>query len=144
MAKHNRNITAAKQGPLARIEQSEVFDDNLLPEAEEIAKLHVIDPNILPWLKSRAEKEQDFRHKGYTDRVKLVNDHNCREHNTVRYGLTIYFALVFSAGIASFFLLREGHEVQGSMFGGAAAILALAVLIKKPTAAPIINNNQKI
>jgi uncharacterized membrane protein len=131
MGKHQRNIKAAKGGNLQRFEQSEVFDDNLLPDANEIEKLHLIDPDIIHWLKNRAEKEQDFRHKAYENRTVLVDKSNRRDHNTSRLALIIYFLLVLSCVAASFFLIREGHRLQGSIFGGAAALLALAVLITR-------------
>jgi len=72
----------AKQSRRAQVSHSknhqdhiveEVFDDNLLPDASEIKKLSELDPNIVQWLKERAEKEQDFRHKTYTSRIKLFS-----------------------------------------------------------------------
>jgi len=131
MAKHQRQVKAAQNRDLARLEQTEVFDDNLLPEASEIEKLSVIDSNILQWLKERAAKEQDFRHGAYEKRLKVLSNDSQREHNTVRYALTIYFLLVGGCVLASYFLLMDGKKLEGSIFGGAAALLALAVLITK-------------
>lgn len=134
MGKHSRQIKAAGNKDLARVEHTEVFDDNLLPDASEIEKLSTIDPKILDWLKGRAEKEQDFRHKAYDRRITLANDHNRREHNTARWALFIYFILVFGCIVASFWLIREGKNTQGTIFGSAAVILGVAVLIaKKPS-----------
>lgn len=46
------------------------------------------------------------------------------------------------AGLASFYLLMAGKNLQGSLFGGAAAVLALAVLIRKPPKDPLAHNKQ--
>lgn len=136
MAKHTRGIRAAKQNNIQQIEHSEVFDDSLLPEAGEIEKLNAIDPSIIGWLKTRAEKEQEFRHDAFNRRVKIVDAHNQREHNTSRFGLTVYFLLVAGCIVCSYLLLQDNHKTEGSLFGGAAVVLALAVLIsrKKPQA----------
>lgn len=131
MAKHRRDIKAAKQNNLQRFEHSEIFDDSLLPEAGEIEKLAKIDNDILNWLKSRAEKEQDFRHEAFKKRLTLVNQHNRRDHNTARFALIVYFFLVAACIVGSYLLLRDDHKTEGSMFGGAAVILALAVLITR-------------
>ena len=134
MAKQHHQVKAAQQGNLKRFEQSYVFDDSL-PDAGQIERLHQLDTNILQWLKERAEKEQQFRHSSENDRMKLTDKHASKEQNTVRYGLTIYFILVLGAGFASHLLLMAGHNLQGSLFGGTAALLALAVLVnKRPTA----------
>ena len=53
-------------------ENTEIFDDNLLPDASEIAALSQIDPNIILWLKERAEKEQDFRHDIFKKRTEIL------------------------------------------------------------------------
>lgn len=131
MAQHRRDIKAAKGGQIQKFEHSEIFDDSLLPDAGEIEKLSKVDPEILTWLKSRAEKEQDFRHEAYSKRLKVVDNHNRRDHNTSRFALIVYFFLVAACVTASFFLVREGHNVQGTIFGSAAIILALAVLLTR-------------
>jgi uncharacterized membrane protein len=133
MSQRKRQIKATKQYNSQSLEHTEVFDDNLLPDAFEIEKLHAIDPDILSWLKNRAEKEQDFRHGAYTNRLGKIENQNKREHNTARYALSIYFILVALCVGASYLLLRDGHNLQGSIFGGAAAILALAVLVSRAT-----------
>lgn len=113
------------------IQHTEEYDDNLLPDAAQIEKLHQLDNTILPWLKERAEQEQKFRHSAYDKRIKLVDEHNCRDHNTARYALTIYMFLVAGCILASYLLIKDGHNMQGTIFGGAAAVLALAVLITR-------------
>jgi uncharacterized membrane protein len=133
MTKHKREIKAASTKELQRLEHSEEIDDNLLPDAEEIQKLAQIDPNILTWLKSRAEKEQDFRHKFSDKRVKLTNDYEQRQHNTVRMGLFIYGTLVVGCLWGAYQLILHGLNVQGTIFGSAAVVLAVAVAItRKP------------
>ena len=131
MAKQSRELRATKTHDSAKVEHREVFDDNLLPEAYEIEKLHIMDPNILPWLKERAEKEQDFRHQAYNNRITITETKNCREHNTVRYAISIYFVLVLICVSASFLLIQADKNIAGSLFGGTGVILSLAVLLTK-------------
>lgn len=52
----------------------EVFDDNLLPDAPEIERLHRLDPNIMEFLKNSAQKEQEFRHRAFEERVTIVKN----------------------------------------------------------------------
>lgn len=129
MSSQKRLIKATNQENQQSLEHTEVFEDSLLPNASEIERLTKIDPNIIAWLKERAEKEQDFRHSAFMDQSIKMESLYRREHNTTRYGLTIYFVLVSFCIGASYFLLKEGHNVQGSLFGGAVVILALAVLV---------------
>lgn len=131
MTKHRKEIRAAQNKDVARLEHTEVFDDNLLPDASEIEKLHAIDPDILQWLKSRAEKEQDFRHNSFDKRVQITENHNKREHNTTRMALMIYFFLVAACLVASYLLISNDKKIAGSIFGGVGVIMALAVLITR-------------
>ena len=133
MSKHKRQIKAAHTHELQRLEHSEEIDDNLLPDAEEIQKLATIDPDILSWLKQRAEKEQDFRHDFSNKRIKLTNSYEQRHHNTVRLGLLVYGVLVIGCLWGAYQLILKGHNVQGTIFGSAAVVLAVAVAItRKP------------
>lgn len=133
MTKHKREIKAANTRELQRLEHSEEIDDNLLPDAEEIKKLSEIDPDILTWLKARAEKEQDFRHDFSKKRIKLTNDYEQRQHNTIRAGLFVYGVLVVGALWGAYQLIQKGFNLQGTIFGSAAVVLAFAVAItRKP------------
>lgn len=113
MAKHERNIKAARNNEIQRIEHNEVFDDNLLPDAIEIERLHQLDPDILQWLKARAEQEQSFRHGAFDKRVNVVDRHNKRDHDTGRIALFIYLLLVGGCIAASYLLLKEGKNITG-------------------------------
>jgi len=133
MTKHKREIKTAHSRELQRLEQSEEIDDNLLPDAEEIKKLAAIDPDILTWLKGRAEKEQEFRHDFSKKRIKLTNDYEQRHHNTARMGLFVYAILVIGSLWGAYQLILKGLNVQGSIFGSAAVVLAVAVAVtRKP------------
>ncbi|HRH59045.1 MAG TPA: hypothetical protein PL045_00635 [Chitinophagaceae bacterium] len=133
MTRHNKHTKAVQTNQSKEIQHTEIFDDNLLPDAAEIQKLHAIDSNILHWLKERAEAEQKFRHEAFSRRVEITNAHDKREHHTARYALTIYLVLVAGCMTAAFFLIRDGYNLQGSLFGGTGIILALAVLVAKRT-----------
>lgn len=131
MSKHSREIRAHKSHQSQQLQHKEEFDDNLLPDAEEIQKLSLIDPDIIQWLKTRGEKEQEFRHTAVQQRFKLTDKHNAREHFTARLGILIYFFLVAGVSYLSYDLLQHNHNTSGTIFGSAAVILALAVLISK-------------
>lgn len=101
-----------------QLERSEVFDDSLLPEALEIERLAKIDPNIVSWLKERAEKEQDFRHEAYQDRIKVVRTAETNA-TIINVMATIFAFLIVSGGIwFSYKLIESEQPVTGSIFGG--------------------------
>jgi uncharacterized membrane protein len=124
-----------------QIEHSETVDDNLLPDAIEIQRLHQIDPNILDWLKCRAEKEQDFRHKAYNDKMAVLhkNEGNNRTLNTM--GLIAAF-LIFTLGLLlAYFLVIGGYTITASIFTGVVLISAASLFI---TRKPNNNSNKSI
>jgi uncharacterized membrane protein len=131
MTRAQRQIKANKTQHQQSIEHLETFDDSLLPDAGEIQKLAAIDPDILNWLKARAEQEQQFRHTITANHQNNGKSQNRREHNTARYAIFIYFVLVAGCMACCYLLVDHGKNVQGSIFGGVGCILALAVLISR-------------
>ena len=125
------------------IEHTEVFDDNLLPDAVEIEKLCKIDPTILDWLKARAEKEQDFRHNSFTERAKIIsrNEHNNRVLNVV--GLICAF-IIFCGGMAiGGFLIYKGHNITGTLFCGGTLLSAAGLFINRQNKVRVQNKPTK-
>ena len=55
------------------VEQTSIYDDSLLPPADELAKLKELDPDIINWVKKRTEIEQDARIKFNENKVKLMD-----------------------------------------------------------------------
>lgn len=136
MTSHKKQTRLTSGQNSQSIEHAEVFDDNLLPSTSEIQKLHQLDPNILPWLKQRAEKEQDFRHSAFNTQIAVNENKHKREHTTIRLGLLFYTVLVLSCLSISGVLLYNGKTVSGSVFGGTAAILGFGILISRRSAKP--------
>jgi len=56
---HQEKITARNDGLI--FEQHSVYDNSLLPPAEELAKLKEINPDIVAWILERASLEQESR-----------------------------------------------------------------------------------
>lgn len=54
------------------LEQNTVYDDNLLPSADELTKLNNVSKDIIPWIMKRTEMEQDARIKFNEDRMKIA------------------------------------------------------------------------
>ena len=131
MAKQRRKAALTKQkGQIGHIYE-EVVDDNLLPDAEEIAKLHQIDPNIMEWLKERAEKEQDFRQKAFLERLNLVK-RNERGSRWINYaGLFFSFILLGGGMLSSYYLIMGGHTLIGTLFSGVVLISVASMFLSK-------------
>jgi uncharacterized membrane protein len=137
MAKHQQITKARGNSGGQQVERSVYVDDNLLPDAEEIQKLHAIDPNIMDWLKERAEKEQEFRHVTFGNRTQIIasNEKHNRTLNTL--GLIFAFILMLSGMFYSAFLVHSGQSITGTIFSGATLLVGAALLItRKLNASP--------
>ncbi|HAN37672.1 MAG TPA: hypothetical protein DCQ29_02115 [Chitinophagaceae bacterium] len=131
MGKLKREIKGHRNQEVQQFHHNEELDDSLLPDAQEIGRLREFDPSILEWLKSRAEKEQDFRHSAYNQRLILSDKVNKREHDSNRIGVFIYFIIVLVCLLCSFLLIWNDKKLEGSIFGGITVIFAFAVIITK-------------
>jgi uncharacterized membrane protein len=126
MAKVNKQIKGRQvgQGGVGSFETQESYDDNLLPDAAELARLKDLDPEIISWLKERTSKEQDARHD-FTDRRMGLMEKGQRRAFTVDV-ITVVCAFILMAGgmCLSYVLLKEKEILTGSLFGGATILFA--------------------
>ena len=131
MAKQQRKqqIVKNEQGQGHLVE--EIFDDNLLPDVSEIERLHKIDSDILNWLKKSAEKEQEFRHKAYNERIKLVQDANRGDRLINKLGVWFSLIIALSGMGFSAFLILYGHEILGSIFAGGTLLGMVSLFLSK-------------
>ncbi len=112
-------------------ENTEVFDDNLLPDAAEITALHALDPNILQWLKERAEKEQEFRHQVFSKRTDILEQDVKGTQSLNKMGMTYAFLIIMSGMGFSAFLIYLDHVLTGSIFSGLTILYAAALFYKR-------------
>lgn len=112
------------------LEHNTVYDDNLLPAADELAKLNALDSDIVPWVKKRTEIEQNARIKFNLRRTALA----FREINYSAFitfvGLVLCVAVIAGIFYLSYDLIIEGHETAGIAFGGGDVIGVLMVINK--------------
>ena len=99
-------------------EQNTIVDDNLLPSADELAKLNGISEDIIPWIMARTEKEQDARIKFNEDRMRLSENDLKFAHKYNMLALVMAFLIVLLFLSASFYLIISGKEVIGTIFAG--------------------------
>ncbi len=135
MAKQTRSNKQVQvrshQGHGIQHEQTEVFDDNLLPDAAEIKALSEIDPEIINWLKTQAEKEQAHRHVIVTKRTEILE---CDVKGTQKLnmrGMTYAFLIIMAGMFFSAFLIYLGHLLTGSIFSGLTVLYAAALFYKR-------------
>lgn len=141
MAKQQRSFkqtAVAKQGEAGhQLEQTEMFDDNLLPDASEIERLQAMDPDIMIWLKERAAKEQDFRHDAHYKKLAFIDKTEKRNHGINMLGLTFAFIFLVGGLGCSVYLLLNNCIITGSIFIGFSLILGASILSGRK----VVNNN---
>lgn len=138
MAKHRRRSASSTDNNVQHAIE-EIFDDNLLPDATEIEKLSKLDPNIIEWLKQRAEKEQEFRHTTFRSKITLV-DKTEKGLRWINYlGLLFSFVLLGGGMYLSYTLIIRGHELIGSIFSGVMLVAIASIFMSKVKS----NNNEK-
>ncbi|QKJ28287.1 hypothetical protein HQ865_00440 [Mucilaginibacter mali] len=115
----------SQQGKGASFEQHESYDDSLLPEAVELSKLKELDPNIIDWIKSRTEKEQDAR-LDFNNRKMGLIESSTRKAFAIDMSTIIAAFLVLIAGMFfSAYLISQNMKVEGTVFGG---VILIAVV----------------
>lgn len=126
-AEQNKLTTGANG---VMVEHNAVYDDNLLPAADELAKLNAINPDIVTWVMRRTEVEQDGRVWFNKERLRLAG----REINLAGFctilGLILAFALIGFFFYLSYDLVLNGQELLGGIFGFIDACGLVTVLSK--------------
>lgn len=138
MAKQSRRAAVTKTKDQQGHMIEEVFDDNLLPDATEIEKLYKIDPNIMQWLKERAEKEQEFRHTSFHTKLRLVRKTESGLRKINYFGLFFSFVLLLAGMYLSYTMIMSDHEVLGSVFSGTILLAIASIFMNK-----VQSNNTK-
>lgn len=120
-------ISSGQDGVM--LEHRAIYDDSLLPSAEELERLKDIDPDIIPWIKKRTEIEQDARIDFNKKRINLaVKETNLSASLTIT-ALILATIIILGIFYLSFVLVTKGYEIAGTIFGGvdlAALILAFS------------------
>lgn len=125
-AEQNR-ISSSQDGVM--LEHRAVYDDSLLPSAEELGKLKDLDPAIIPWIMKRTEVEQDARIDFNKQRIRLASkDTNLSAVVTIT-ALVLATLIILAIFSLSFILISKGNAVAGTILGSvdlAALILAFS------------------
>lgn len=125
-AEQNR-ISSGQDGVM--LEHRAIYDDSLLPSAEELAKLKEIDPDIISWIKKRTEIEQDARIDFNKDRLRLASKDTGLSASVTITALILATVIILAIFTLSFILVYNGYEIAGTVLGTvdlAALILAFS------------------
>ena len=112
---HKNKLTTREDGFI--IEQHSVYDNNLLPPAEELAKLKEINPDIVTWIMEKTSFEQEAR----------LNMAKFEFRGVRRYNMSalVFAFVVIVAGLSfSTFLIYNSMNVVGTIFAGTTLIMA--------------------
>ena len=127
--KAEQNRVVHKEDGVA-VEQTSIYDDSLLPSAEELAKLQSIDPTCVDWIKKRTEIEQDARIKFNMSKIHLMSkDMNHIFIQNILSIVAAFFIILSIIGCAAYFVYN-GLSVEGTIFGSVSVILAASIFIR--------------
>jgi uncharacterized membrane protein len=76
-----------------------------------------------------AEKEQDFRHLIFSNKQKEDAKRNQGERWINYLGLLISFVVIMSGLALSYYLIREGKEVIGTIFSGGMIVVVVSLYL---------------
>jgi len=125
---HQNKITTQNDGLV--FEQRSIYDNSLLPSADELAKLKEVNPAIVAWIMERATLEQETRISQSNERLKI---HKFEYRGTRRYNITalIFAFVVIIAGLSfSTFLIYNSMNIAGTIFAGSTLIMAVNAFIQ--------------
>jgi len=134
MAKGKRSVkrtdVKGPQGNGVSYEHQESFDDNLLPDAAELERLHGLDPNIMDWMKETTTKEQKARHDFNSRKIGLFESSQRKSYRMDVIQATYAFVIILSGMLFSYLLIEKGELVYGSIFAGGTILFAANAFLK--------------
>jgi uncharacterized membrane protein len=148
MAKGNRVVKRTDvhgtHGNGVSFEHQESFDDNLLPDANELEKLQLLDPKIMEWIKDTTSREQIARHNFNSRKIGLFESAQRKSFLMNILQSTYAFLIIVASMFFSYFLIDKGHIISGSIFAGGTVLFAVyAFLNKGKTGQPDENKSKK-
>lgn len=105
------------------LEENSVYDDSLLPASDELARLKEISPDIVPWIMTRTEMEQDARLDFNKRRISLAEKDLNHAHRYSILALFMAFFIVAAFMVFSFFLILNDKDVLGTVFAGGTIVI---------------------
>ena len=138
MAKLQQNNKLAKnQKGESIVEQNVSIDDNMLPSAIELEKLKEIDPNIIPWIMSRAEQEQNARLEWNKTQGEIMRYDVKITHRFNFTAIVLAFVLFLVIIGASVYFIAKGLNVTGTIFGSTVIITGIIFFLQ------VVHKNRK-
>lgn len=126
--KAEQNKVCDKSG--LTLEHNTIYDDNLLPSADELAKLNSVSDKIIPWIMERTEMEQNARIKFNEDRMDIAKKDFKHNHTYNFTALIMAFIIVLLFVSLSFYLILNGQETIGTIFAGSTIVLIVSYFLK--------------
>ena len=115
---------------VVQAEENTIHDNSLLPMADELERLVAIDKNLLEWIKSRAEIEQDERINFNNHRILEYRLQGKRTHLINIISLIMAYTIIVGGGISSVFLALNESPIEGSILGGVTLVAAAGVFLR--------------
>ena len=106
------------------IEHQESYDDSLLPDAIELAKLKEVDDSIVEWIKERTAKEQDGRLDFNKRKMILLEVGSKRKFLIDLITIFCAFAIIMVGMLFSYYLIDKNQTTVGTIFAGATLVFA--------------------
>ena len=139
MAKRQHRQAARQRGNEIEMVNEHLSDDNLLPDASELAKLKEVDPQIITWILDKTAKEQQHRHDIDHERIKLIGKVERGNQWINKGGLLISMILMLAVLAASTYIISVGNSISGGIIGGLGTLAIIAAFLSKVKS----NNGEK-
>ena len=126
-AEQNRLI---HQGANVALEQTSIYEDNLLPPAEELERMKRISDDLIPFVMDETRKEHEERRAFNRKRLEIMADEIKKSHQTNLLLIVITFVMfVLFVGLSALFLYL-GYDISGSIFGCTAGVLVVIYITR--------------
>ena len=126
-AEQNRLI---HQGANVALEQTSIYEDNLLPPAEELERMKRISDDLIPFVMEETRKEHEERRAFNRKRLEIMADEIKKSHQTNLLLIVITFVMfVLFVGLSALFLYL-GYDISGSIFGCTAGVLVVIYITR--------------
>lgn len=126
-AEQNRLI---HQGTNVALEQTSIYEDNLLPPAEELGRMKQVSEDLIPFVMEETRKEHEERRAFNQKRLAIMADEIKKSHQTNLLLIVITFIMfVLFVGLSALFLYL-GYDISGSIFGCTAGVLVVIYITR--------------